>query len=242
MEVSLQNKTILVTGGTGGLGQAFVDLLSDLGARVLFTFCSQEEKSEQLQTNGAHAFHLDLSSRDSQQEFIHHITKEYTSLDGIIHNAGVSLDHTLGKFPEQDFDASMEINLTSVFLLTKALYPLLKKSKLAKVVNVTSRNGVRGNFGQAAYSASKAGLIALTKSMAEEWGEDGILVNAITPGYVMSDMTEKLPQSILDKAKRESYTDSISDAQEVAKLVAYMMSDHVTKLTGQLWHYDTRKN
>ncbi len=241
MQVTLQDKIILITGGTGGLGQALVRTFIREKASVLFTFHSHNDRAVELEKLGARGFQADLSDRKSVNAFVDSVTKAERHLDGIIHNAGVSLDHTIANATEEEFDKSIEVNLTSVFRISRGLLPLLEKSKHAKILNVTSRVGLRGNFGQTAYSASKAGLIALTKTMAAEWGEKGISVNAITPGYVMSDMTRILPEEIHEKMKKESYLGVISEAKEVADFSAFLMSDQVTRVSGQIFHYDSRR-
>jgi len=242
MEVSLQNKIILVTGGTGGLGQSLVRTFIHEKAKVIFTFFTHADRALELETLGAHGYRVNLADRVSINDFLSRVSRDFQYLDGVIHNAGVSRDHTIAKLEESEFDESLEVNLNSVFFLSKGLLPLLEKSMHPKIINIVSRTGIRGNFGQAAYAASKAGLIALTKTMALEWGAKRILVNAITPGYLMSDMTHELPEEIHDKARHESYLGVISDQEEVAEFVTYLMSDHVNKLTGQIFHYDTRKN
>ncbi|MBI4970444.1 MAG: SDR family NAD(P)-dependent oxidoreductase [Candidatus Omnitrophica bacterium] len=243
MEVSLQNKIILITGGTGGLGQSLVHTFDREKARVIFTFFTHEDRARELEQLGACGFHVDLSDRNSVKQFIERLKKEIPRLDGIIHNAGISRDHTMAKFEESELDESLEVNLTSVFRMSVDLLSLLEKSSLPKIINVVSRTGLCGNFGQAAYAATKAGLIALTKTMAAEWGagENKILVNAMTPGYLMSDMTHDLPEEIHEKARKESYLGVISDSDEVAEFAAYLMSDHVKKISGQIFHYDTRR-
>ena len=242
MEVSLQNKIILVTGGTGGLGQSLVRTFARENAKVLFTYHTHTERAGDLEKLGAHGYSVNLGNRKSVADFVSAVKENFPRLDGLIHNAGVSKDHTLVKLEESEFEESVEINLSAVFKISAGLLPLLQKSNLPKIINVVSRTGLRGNFGQTAYAASKAGLINLTKTMAAEWGAKGILVNAITPGYLMSDMTRELPEFVHQKARNESYVGVISDSEEVANFAAYLMSDQVKKLTGQIFHYDTRRN
>ena len=241
MKISLQGKTILVTGGTGGIGQELVQVLSREGAQVLFTYFSHKDRTAFLENLGATSFYLDLNSRSSIKKFCQQILGSYPSLDGIINNAGISKDHTLHKVSEEEFDASIEVNLTSVFLLVQQLLPLLEKPETSKIINIVSRVGIQGNFGQVSYASSKAGLIALTKTMASELGCKGILVNAVTPGYVLTDMTRDLPDFVHEQARSQSYLNTISEAEEVAQFIAYLMSDLVTKVSGQIFHYDTRK-
>lgn len=242
MEVSLKNKIILVTGGTGGFGQSLVRTFSRENARVIFTYLTHEDRARELEKLGARSFHVNLADRNSVKKFTEQIKKDFPRLDGIIHCAGISRDHTIAKLEEAEFDESIEVNLTAIFRMSVDLLPLLEKSSLPKIINVVSRTGIYGNFGQIAYSASKAGLISLTKSMAEEWGSKKILVNAITPGYLMSDMTHDLPEEIHERARKQSYLNVISDQDEAAEFAAYLMSDHVKKITGQVFHYDTRRN
>ena len=241
MEISLQHRVVLITGGTGGLGKSLVQVFSAHKAQVLFTYLSHEERARELERNGARGFRVDLSCRQSVKEFTERLSKDYSRLDGMINNAGISRDHVVTKLSEEEFDECIEVNLSSVFLMVKQLMPLLRKSELPKILNIASRVGLRGNFGQVAYAASKAGLIALTKTMAQELGRRKILVNALTPGYVMSDMTSILPEAIHEKAQKESCLGVISEADEVARFAAYLMSENVQKVSGQIFHYDTRK-
>lgn len=242
MQASLQNKIILITGGTGGLGQALVRTFSGEGAQVLFTYHTHSDRAKEMEKCGARGHEVDLAKRSSVKDLIRRLSGLSGRLDGIIHNAGITRDHTVTNLSESEFDECMEVNLNSVFLLSQGLLPLLEQSSLPKIINVVSRTGLRGTFGQVAYAASKAGLIALTKTMAAEWGPKRVLVNAITPGYLMSDMTQDVPESVHQRARDESYLGVISDAEEVASFAAYLMSDQVTRLTGQIFHYDTRKN
>ncbi|MBI4397719.1 MAG: SDR family oxidoreductase [Candidatus Omnitrophica bacterium] len=241
MNITLRNKIILITGGTGGLGQALVETFLREKAQVLFTYYSHEERAKEWVKKGARGFRADFAERSSVTRLIDAIKKSASRLDGMIHNAGVTLDHTLVKAREEEFDRSLEINLTAVFLISRGLLTLLEKSKCPKILNVSSRVGLRGNFGQTAYSASKAALMALTKSMAIEWGASGICANAITPGYLMTDMTRGLPREVHQKMREESTLHQISDPQEVANFAAYLMSDRVSRVSGQIFHYDTRK-
>ncbi len=241
MHVYLQNKTILITGGTGGLGQALVKVFLEEGAQVVFTYHAHQDRAEVLEQFGARGYQTDFSNRKSIFNFLSRMKQDYSRLDGMIHNAGISRDRTIDKMEEAEFDETIQVNLTAIFMISRELLPLLDQSDNAKILNVTSRVGIRGNFGQTAYAASKAGLIALTKNMADEWGIKGISVNAITPGYVMSDMTRSLPEEVHEKARSESVLGKISDADEVARFAAYLMSDHVRHLSGQIFHYDTRR-
>ncbi len=240
MDVSLAGKKILITGGTSALGSAFVTQAVKDSAEIFFTFHKDESKANELIKLGAKAFHLDLSNSTEIKNFVSELKSKTQSLDGLIHNAAVTHDRTLQNLAEEEWDQVLNVNLKSVYLLTKEALRLLLKSKQAKILNVVSRVGLQGGFGQANYGASKGGVIALTKSLAKELGSRKILVNALNPGFMESKMTDALSPDIKERNISKSTIHEISDPREVANFMVYLMSDLVTRVSGQVFHFESR--
>lgn len=240
MEISLKNKSILVTGGTGGLGSVLVEKLIQEKAKVFFTYHKNEIQAEKLVNKGAIGFKHDLMDRGSTQALKENIKKHVSSLDGLVNNAAAIFDKTISKLPVDKWDEVIQADLTSIFLTMKTLLPLLYKAEKAKIVNLTSRVGVVGGFGQANYAAAKAGVIALTKTLAKEAGRKGICVNAVNPGFMITGMNRDLPKDILESKLKESVLGSYSDPDRVADFILYLLSNRADTVSGQVFHIDSR--
>lgn len=240
MNIFLKNKSILVTGGTGGLGSLLVEKLIQESARVFFTYHKNQAKAEELIQKGASGFHLDLSNRDTIRDLKNKIKEHTDRLDGLVNNAATLFDKTIAKLPREEWDRVIEVNLTSVFLLTKTLLPLLYKSDKAKIVNLTSRVGVTGGFGQSNYAAAKAGVIAFTQSLAREVGRKGICANAINPGFMLTEMNRDLSSEMLEAKKKESFLGEFSDPARVADFILFLLSEKADLVTGQVFNIDSR--
>ena len=253
--MDLFHKTILITGGTSRLGQAFVRKAAAAGARVFFTYYKNQTEAQALQTLGASGFPLDLSDMKAIEDFASALKSKAEHLDVLIHNAAAIADHTLQNLTEEDWDKVMTVNLKAPYYLTKKLFPLLfqRKSRrgltpgsdpikvAAKIFFITSRVAVTGGFGISNYAASKAGLIGLAKSLAQELGKKQILVNAVNPGFMMSAMTENLPEEVLARNLEASPLGRCSDPEEVADFLVYLSSNSMTQVSGQTLHFESRK-
>jgi NAD(P)-dependent dehydrogenase (short-subunit alcohol dehydrogenase family) len=242
MDVSLNGKTILITGGTGALGSALVETCLNAGARVVFTYHQNETQAQQWIQKGASALKLDFTSRDQVLTFKEKIRAVTDRLDAVVFSAAIVRDKTISHLDEKDWQDSLETNLAAVFLMTKSLLGLLRKSDHGKIIHVISRSGAHGAFGQSAYAATKAALIGFTKSLAQEVGRMGISVNAVNPGFLASGMSANLPERSNENAKRESVLQTYSDAQEAAQFIVYLLSDLVTRVSGQVFHFESRAN
>ncbi len=240
MNISLANKAILITGGTGTLGTAFVRKALQAGARVFFTFHSDQSAAKALETLGAKAFRVNLTRASDIQTLVSSIRSETDSLDGLIHNAAVVNEHTIQNLTEAEWDEVLNVNLKSVYLLTKESLKLLFKKERSKILTVVSQVGLHGGFGIAGYAAAKGGLIALTKSLARELGRKKVLVNALNPGFMESKMTRGGPPDLLARNRASSLIGEISDPDEVADFMVYLMSDQVKRVSGQVFHYESR--
>jgi 3-oxoacyl-[acyl-carrier protein] reductase len=241
VQVDLTGKIILITGGTGGLGTALVERALEERATVLFTYHRDEERARQLQAKGGHPFRVDLRQLSEIDTLRERVKKEFPRLDALVNNAGIVRDHTLQNLTEEDWDEVIQVNLRSAYYLTKRLLSLLFKMKGAKILNITSRVGEQGGFGGSNYAASKAGLVGFTKSLAQELGKKKIAVNAVSPGFMISKMSVNLPERVLEKQKQDSAFGTYGDSKEVADFIVYLLSDRVRNVTGQVFHYDTRK-
>lgn len=241
--MNLKNKTILITGGTSALGEAFARRALEAGARVFFTYFQKESKAEELREKGAAGFKLDLSQTAAMDTFAKAFKAEAGSLDILIHNAAAVRDHTLQNLTEEEWDHVMAVDLKAPYYLTKKLLPMLFKEAESpkKIFMITSRAAVTGGFGISNYAAAKAGLIGLTKSLAQEIGRKQILVNAVNPGFMKSDMTRNLPEEVFTKNLEASPISHFSEPAEVADFLVFLCSDQMTQVTGQVFHFESRK-
>jgi len=240
MNISLENKSILVTGGTGSLGSVLVEKLVRGRSKVFFTYHQNESKAKDLRAQGAIGFQIELSNREDIRGLKEKIKAHTASLDGLVNNAATLFDKTVSKMSTEEWDRVIEVNLTSVFVITKALLPILYKSEKAKIVNLTSRVALKGGFGQANYAAAKAGVIAFTKSLAREVGRKGICVNAVNPGFMITGMNRDLSGEILESQWSASALGAYSDPDRVTDFILYLLSSRADTITGQTFHMDSR--
>jgi len=240
LESLLKDKTILITGGTSKLGQAFVRKAVAQGARVFFTYFRSTATAEELQQLGAKGYLADLSLTESINRFTASFKRETEDLDVLIHNAAATADAMIEKMSEEEWQRVIDVNLKAPFYLTQQLLPLLFRKKPSKIFTVISRAGLEGLHGASNYAASKGGLIAMTKTLARELGRKNILVNAVNPGFMTSAMTQTLPEQILQSNLERSPIKKISDPEEVADFLVYLSSDLMRQVTGQVFHFESR--
>lgn len=229
-----------MTGGTSTLGSAFVRQALDQGASVFFTYYQNEARAKELEDLGAQGFCLNLRDGAAIDTFRKDFRSRVKLLHVLIHNAALTRDSTLQNMSEEAWEEVLNVNLKAPYLLTKKLLSLLFKAKPSKIFFIVSRAALQGIYGAANYSASKAGLVALARSLAQELGRKEILVNGVNPGFMKSKMTESLPSAVIEKNIRESPLGRLSDPDEVARFLVYLSSDRMTQVTGQLFHYESR--
>lgn len=240
----LEGKVALITGGSKGIGKGIVEVFADHGADVAFTYLSSSESAltleKELAAKGikAKSYKSDASKMDQAEELAQAVHAEFGKIDIVINNAGITKDNILMRMSEQDFDSVIEINLKSVFNLTKAVQRNMLKQRSGSIINMSSVVGVKGNAGQANYAASKAGMIGFTKSVALEIGSRGIRCNAIAPGFIETEMTGKL-----DPATVQSWRDAIplkrgGSPEDIANACLFLASDLSTYVTGQVLNVD----
>ena len=240
----LEGKTAIVTGASKGIGQAIATQFAKQGANVAFTYLSSIEKAQaleqELQTYGTKikGYRSDASNFTEAETFANQVVTDFGIIDVLVNNAGITRDGLLMRMSEQQWDEVINTNLKSVFNLTKACLKVFMKNKNGSIINITSVVGIRGNAGQANYSASKAGIIGFTKSVALELGSRNIRSNAIAPGFIETEMTGVLNEEVV-----KSWTDSIplkraGKADEVANCAVYLASDLSTYVSGQVLQVD----
>ena len=213
--------------------------LAEQGANIAFTYVSSEEKAlaleNELQALGvkAKAYKSDASLMKDAEELIKDVLENFESIDVLVNNAGITKDNLLMRMSEEDFDRVLEVNLKSIFNMTKAVQRTMLKQRSGSIVNMTSVVGIKGNAGQSNYSASKAGVIGFTKSIALELGSRNIRCNAIAPGFIKTDMTEQLDDKTKDAYLSGVALKRFGEGKEVADACIYLASDMSSYVTGQ---------
>ena len=240
----LEGKNILITGGSRGIGKSIVEVLFNSGANVGFTFSSSESAANEIAKNlnsssqKCIAYKSDASKLDQCENLVESFLNDFETIDVLINNAGITKDNLLMRMGEDDFDKVMEVNLKSVFNMTKACQRVFLKNRNGSIINMSSVVGVKGNAGQSNYAASKAGIIGFSKSIAQELGSRSIRCNVIAPGFIKTEMTDNLSDSII-----ESWTENIplkrpGESNDVANLCLFLASDLSSYITGQVINVD----
>ncbi len=236
----LEGKTAVITGGSRGIGKAIALGYAAQGCNVAFTDLVIDENGKatekELAAFGVKAkgYASDASSFTSSQEVIDAIVKDFGTIDILVNNAGITKDTLLMRMTEQQWDAVITVNLKSAFNLTKAVQPIMLKARAGSIINVSSVVGIGGNAGQANYAASKAGMIGFTKSVAKELGSRNIRCNAIAPGFIMTEMTAKLPENVIEEWKKRIPLNRPGKAEDVANVCVFLASDLSSYVTGQV--------
>lgn len=232
----MDKKVAIVTGGSRGIGAEIVkDLVKD-GFEVAFTYNGNQTSAEELAStldNQAKAYKLNVTNEDEITEFVNQVKAEYGQIDVLVNNAGVTNDMLIMKMKKADFTNVIDTNLTGSFLMSQAVLKVMGRQRSGSIINISSVVGITGNVGQANYSASKAGLIALTKSMAKEYGRRGIRVNAVAPGFIQTAMTEQLSDDIKKETLKQVALNRFGTASEVAHSVSFLASQRSSYITGQ---------
>ncbi|HIP32022.1 MAG TPA: 3-oxoacyl-[acyl-carrier-protein] reductase [Crocinitomicaceae bacterium] len=235
----LQNKIVLITGASRGIGKSIAEECVKQGAKVAFTYLSSEEKAKaleiELSKDGgvAKGFKSDASKFDEAQTLVDQVIEEFGTIDVLVNNAGITRDTLLMRMSEQQWDDVMNTNLKSAFNLTKAVQRPMLKARKGSIINMSSVVGVSGNAGQSNYAASKAGLIGFTKSIAQELGSRSIRCNAIAPGFIETEMTEKLDEKVVQEWRNSIPLKRGGSPKDVADLVVFLGSDMSNYITGQ---------
>ncbi len=240
----LENKTAIITGATRGIGRGIAVMFAQQGANVAFTYSSSVDAAvaleKELKTLGVNAkgYQSNAAIFDGAQELAADVLKEFGSIDILVNNAGITKDNLLMRMSEADFDKVIEVNLKSVFNLTKAVIRPMMKQRKGSIINMSSVVGIKGNAGQANYAASKAGIVGFSKSVALELGSRNIRSNVIAPGFIETEMTAKL-----DEATVQGWRDSIplkrgGSTDDIANACVFLASDMSGYITGQTLSVD----
>ncbi|HEX2439118.1 MAG TPA: 3-oxoacyl-[acyl-carrier-protein] reductase [Methylomirabilota bacterium] len=237
----LDGRVAIVTGGTRGIGAAVAGLLAEHGAAVVVSgrdAARMQEAVRTLEERGAsvHGVVSDASRREDADRLVETAKERFGRLDLLVNNAGITRDGLLIRMKDDDWDRVMDVNLRGAFLMTRAAAKLMVRQRGGRIINVTSTAGAMGNPGQANYSAAKAGLIGLTKATARELAHWGILVNAVAPGLIETDMTAAIPAEARDALLAQVPLKRIGTAREVAEMVGFLAGDGAAYVTGQVFH------
>jgi len=235
---SLKNKNIIVTGASGGIGNSIVKKLNECGANILASG-TREEKLEELNSNykNVDTLKFDISQSDKVEEFIESATKKLGgNLDCIVNNAGITRDNLAIRMSLDEWKKVIETNLTSTFLLSKFSIKKMLKNKSGKIVNVTSVVAHTGNLGQANYTASKSGIIAMSKSLAIEYAKKNININCISPGFIKTAMTDKIDERFKDTIISKIPSARLGEPEDIANAVLFLASDQSNYINGETIH------
>ncbi|MFS0672402.1 3-oxoacyl-[acyl-carrier-protein] reductase [Ornithinibacillus sp. 179-J 7C1 HS] len=240
----LNGKTAIVTGGSRGIGRAIALELAEKGANIVVNYAGSEAKAQavvdEINAIGVKAikFQADVADEEQVKNMIKLTTETFGSVDILVNNAGITRDNLLMRMKESEFDQVINTNLKGVFVCTKAVTRQMMKQRSGRIINVASIVGVSGNPGQANYVAAKAGVIGLTKTTAKELASRNILVNAIAPGFISTDMTDALSDEQKEGMLSMIPLAKLGEPEDVAKVVRFLASDDANYITGQTIHID----
>ena len=236
----LKGKVALVTGGSRGIGRAVCLELAQNGATVIVNYNGSEQSAldvvARIESFGgsAEAIRCNVADFSECEKMVADVIGKYSKVDILVNNAGINRDNLIMRMSEDDFDSVISINLKGAFNTIRHLSRYFIKNRGGKIINISSVSGVIGNAGQSNYSASKAGIIGLTKSVARELASRNICVNAVAPGFIETDMTAKMPESVLENASKTIPLGRIGQTQDIADMVVFLASDKASYITGQV--------
>lgn len=240
----MKGKTALVTGGSRGIGREIALGLATRGCNVAITYISSEEVAQKVVDEltelgvKAVAVKADTGNQEQVETMVKQVEESLGRIEILVNNAGITRDNLLIRMNEDDWDQVMQTNLKGAFLTTKAVVRGMMKNRYGKIINISSVVGVMGNAGQANYSASKAGLIGLTKSTAKELASRGIRVNAIAPGFIKTDMTDALKEDVIQEMLKSIPLGYLAEPKEISNLVNFLASEDSDYITGQVIQID----
>tara|TARA_A100001011_G_scaffold18123_1_gene18669 strand:+ start:3546 stop:4283 length:738 start_codon:yes stop_codon:yes gene_type:complete len=236
--IDLKNLNIIVTGSTGVIGNSILEKLILAGSNILATGTNEEKLKEiKNKHEKINTLKFDISDHKKIEEFVEECNSILSNkIDVLINNAGITKDNLSIRMKEEEWKKVIDINLTSTFLITKNVIKKMLKSKNGKIINITSVVGHSGNIGQANYAASKAGLIAMSKSLALEYGKKNITVNCVSPGFIKSDMTDKISEEHTELLKSRISLNKLGNPEDVANTIAFLSSNMSDYITGETIH------
>ena len=235
--MNLKNKKILITGATGGIGNSLVEKFNNFECKIIATGTNEEKLTklkQQFPKIDIEKFKLD--EHDKIEKFVENIYGKLNGLDILINNAGITLDNLSIRLTEENWKKVLDINLTSTFLMCKYAIKKMLKNKYGKIVNITSIVGHTGNLGQANYSASKAGIVAFSKSLAIEYAKKNININCVSPGFIKTEMTDKINEEFKNNLINKIPSGNLGTGQDVSNCVAFLASDMANYINGETIH------
>ena len=235
--MNLKNKKVLITGATGGIGNCLVQKFDELGCKI-FATGTKEEKLIELKKNFSNisSNRFSLTDHDKIEDFINKVHTDLGGLDILINNAGITLDNLSIRLTEDNWKKVLDINLTATFLMCKFAIKKMLKNKYGKIINITSIVGHTGNLGQANYSASKAGIVAFSKSLAIEYAKKNININCVSPGFIKTEMTDKINDQFKKNLIDKIPSGSLGTGEDVSNCVAFLASDLAGYINGETIH------
>jgi 3-oxoacyl-[acyl-carrier protein] reductase len=240
--MTLAGKTALITGASRGIGKEIALELARNGANVVVNYAGNQQLAEQvvdeIRSFGREsiAIQADVANSEAVEQMVKETVNRFGSLDILVNNAGITRDQLLMRMKESDWDDVLNTNLKSVFLTTKAVSRQMMKQRKGRIINIASIVGVSGNAGQANYVAAKAGIIGLTKTAAKELAPRNITVNAVAPGFITTDMTDKLPEDVKQELYKQIPLARLGEPKDIAYVVAFLASEKSSYITGQTIH------
>ncbi len=242
--MKFENKTAVITGGSRGIGLAIAKKLASQGANIAILYVGDESEGIAAKETLAEyntkveQYFCDVSDFNASKEVVDKVIEEFGGIDILVNNAGITRDKLVLNMDEKDFDAVIGVNLKGTFNMIKHTYKHFMKKRYGRIVSTSSVVGIMGNAGQANYSASKAGIIGMTKSVAKELAGRGVTVNAVAPGYIGTDMTNALSDKVKDAMKAQIPAKRIGTPEDVANVVAFLCSDDAAYVTGEVIKVD----
>ncbi len=240
----LSNRVAAVTGGRRGIGRAIAQLLAERGAEVMIGDCTEDAENGTASHIAAatgrrvRAACVDVADSASAKHFIEETIQEFGRIDILVNNAGITRDNLILRISDEDWNSVLDVNLKGAFNCSRAAVRHMMKQRYGRIVNITSVSGLAGNAGQTNYSASKAGLVGFTKSLAKEVGSRNITVNAVAPGFVTTVLTDVLPQELKEMAIKMTPLGRAGTPEDIARAVAFLVSDDASFITGQVLSVD----
>ncbi len=238
------NKVVLITGGTRGIGKQIALTFAKEGYNIAINYRNSNDELEKIKTeieqNNVKCVLVqgDVGNYEDCQRFVNEVISKLEKIDVLVNNAGITKDMLLMRMKKEDFDAVINTNLVGTFNVTKCVIPYMMKAKNGRIINLSSVVGISGNAGQTNYAASKAGIIGFTKSLAKEVASRNILVNAVAPGFINTDMTGVLKDEIKEEISKNIPLKRMGETQDVANVVKFLASDDSSYITGQVLHVD----
>jgi 3-oxoacyl-[acyl-carrier protein] reductase len=240
----LQNKVAVITGGSRGIGQAIAISFAERGADIALIYSGNAQKAgqtlDEIKQLGAKAkaYQCDVSEYNETYNTVVQILNDFGTIDILVNNAGITIDKLVLTMTEQDFCRVLDVNLKGAFNMIKHVCPIMAKKRYGKIINISSISGIMGNIGQANYSASKAGLIGLSKTIAKEYASRNIRCNVIAPGFINTDMTQNLSDQIKEQVLSAIPLKRMGEPQEVASLAVFLASEYSDYITGEVIKVD----